>query len=95
VLSNSAGAMTINVGKSSSGGHISSFLRLLQHSKNLEWGISHTTLESVFLKLCSVNDNINEVKAASLCRLCAVKEAESVTLYTASRVKVIVAGTIQ
>jgi uncharacterized Zn finger protein len=61
----------------------------------LEWGISHTTLESVFLKLCSANDAIIEVKASALCRLCGEKDAESVTLYTASRVKVIVAGMTQ
>jgi ABC-type multidrug transport system ATPase subunit len=91
VLANSAGSLTLNIGKSS-GGHLSAFLRLLQQSKGVQWGLSHTTLESVFLKLCASNDSINEIKSAAMCRLCGTKEAESVTLFTASRVKVIVAG---
>lgn len=92
IVSSSSGAITIGVGKSSTK-DLSSFLRVLQNGSGMEWSVSNSTLEEVFLKLCSANDSVNaEIESRHICRICNHNPTENVTLYTASKLKVVVAG---
>ena len=93
ILSSAAGALTVGVGKNN-GDQLSKFLRCIQTDKDMEWSLSNSTLEEVFLKLCATNSGVNKQVAAEgrACQLCATNPAERVNLYTLSGIKVIVAG---
>ena len=94
VVSSAAGAVTIGVGRGS-GERLAAFLRVLQSERDLEWSISNSTLEEVFLKLCTLNEGVNtEVAKDTMCRVCFIKKTEPVTLFTRAGVKILVSGII-
>ena len=74
------------------------FLRVLQKDKTVEWSISNSTLEEVFLKLCSLFEGVNAHAAKesekAACLICVRKPTESVFLFTALGIKVFVANVV-
>ncbi|KAJ3393680.1 translational elongation factor EF-1 alpha [Lobulomyces angularis] len=94
IVSSAAGAVNVGVGKGNSV-QLTSFLKALQREKEVEWSVSNSTLEQVFLKLCSLNDAVNvEVTKTLICRLCNINNTETVTLFTANGIKVVVSDII-
>lgn len=93
ILSSAAGALTVGVGKNN-GDHLNKFLRCIQTDKYMEWSLSNSTLEEVFLKLCATNSGVNKqvIAEGRSCQLCAVNPAERVNLYTVSGIRVVVTG---
>ncbi|KAJ3214066.1 hypothetical protein HDU67_002110 [Dinochytrium kinnereticum] len=95
VVSSAAGAVTVAVGKGGNG-RLAGFLRKLREERGVEWGISSSTLEEVFLKLCADNKPVTSESETDtkpsdqprLCTLCATRPSEIVTLYTKSGIQV-------
>ncbi|KAJ3197178.1 hypothetical protein HK101_005457 [Irineochytrium annulatum] len=110
VVSSAAGALTVSVSRQSSR-RLAEFLRALRadnlpnHQQQnggkpgsgMEWSISNSTLEEVFLKLCSDNkavvadnegDDTRTQEKRRICCLCGVRESDVVTLFTRLGVRV-------
>ncbi|KAJ3112783.1 hypothetical protein HDU96_004162 [Phlyctochytrium bullatum] len=96
VVSSAAGAITIAVSRQTSR-RMAAFLKLLRDDASVDWSISNSTLEEVFLKLCTDNkavvaetedDAAHEHQQGKLCVLCATRPADVVTLYTRAGIKV-------
>ncbi|KAJ3414934.1 hypothetical protein HDV05_005883 [Chytridiales sp. JEL 0842] len=92
VVSSAAGALTVAVNRQSSK-QLAPFLKALREGK-MDWSISNSTLEEVFLKLCADNKKVttdtedSAAEASRICTICAKRPSEVVTLYTKSGVKV-------
>ncbi|KAJ3095341.1 hypothetical protein HDU97_007031, partial [Phlyctochytrium planicorne] len=99
IVSSAAGAITVAVSRQASR-RLAAFLKMLRGDKGVDWSISNSTLEEVFLKLCTENKAVvtesegdavesgQKKPEARLCVLCASRPSEVVTLYTKNGIKV-------
>ena len=104
ILDASAGNISISIPRANSKTQIPAFFKLVgqdgvQYVK--EWGISHTTLEEVFLRLAQQSREVNElatdfaaIEEDKLCALCNDRLAETVIIYTSLGVGVEVANVL-
>ncbi|KAJ3089924.1 hypothetical protein HK102_005148 [Quaeritorhiza haematococci] len=98
IVSSAAGSLTVAVSRQATR-HLVDFFRALREEESLEWSISNSTLEEVFLKLCAQNNSVETQESEGdgssksdqkLCAICSKRLAEMVTLYTRNRCKVTV-----
>ncbi|KAI9359291.1 hypothetical protein DFJ73DRAFT_903716 [Zopfochytrium polystomum] len=90
--SSSSAFVTVAVGREQ-GAQIAALLSALREDETLDWSISNSTLEEVFLKICAENKNVvsdseaspnpdGQRKARKACILCGIRPTAPVTLYT-------------
>ncbi|KAI9346576.1 hypothetical protein BDR26DRAFT_834771 [Obelidium mucronatum] len=93
IISSAGGALTVAVGKLERG-RLVSFLRALKKDERLEWTLGNSTLEEVFLKLCTQNKEVateaegENKKSAPICRICNINPTEPVYLFTKSGISI-------
>jgi len=69
----------------------------LESQHDLDWSISNSTLEEVFLNLCVQNTSLNQAgdhSETKICNICNIEPTVAVELETSNGLKVYVSGKI-